>query len=86
MDHYTRFSPRGSLGAVGRHMRQEGMWAPVERRVRIKQKVIEPTPTDKLLDGLLGILAGLHGLVEVNTRVRSDEGLQRAFGRTACAD
>lgn len=86
MDHYTRFSPRGSLGAVGRYMRQEGMWDPVERRVHIKQKVIEHTPTDKLLDGFINILAGGHGLVEVNTRVRPDPGLQRAFGRMACAD
>lgn len=86
MSHYTRFSPRASLGAVGSHMRQIGMWDAVEQHVHIKQKVIEHTPTDKLLDGFINILAGGHGLVEVNTRVRPDEGLQRAFGRRACAD
>lgn len=86
MNHYTRFSARASLGAVGRHMRQKGMWDAVERHVHIKQKVIEHTPTDKLLDALINMLAGGHGLVEVNTRVRSDPGLQRAFGRKACAE
>ena len=31
-------------------------------------------------------LSGAHGLVEINTRLRSDPVLQAAFGRTACAD
>ena len=39
-----------------------------------------------MLDSFINILAGGHGLVEVNTRVRPDQGLQRAFGRKACAD
>jgi hypothetical protein len=34
----------------------------------------------------MAILAGAHGLVEINTRVRSDPALQAAFGRTACAE
>jgi hypothetical protein len=34
----------------------------------------------------ISILAGAHGLVEVNTRLRADLALQRAFGRTACAE
>lgn len=86
MKHYTRFSPRASLGAVAVYMRQRRMWGVIERRVHIKQKVIKHIPTDKLLDAFENILAGGHGLVEVNTRVRPDEGLQRAFGRRACAD
>src|SRR5207247_4734352 len=32
------------------------------------------------------ILAGAHGLVEINTRLRADVGLQRAFGRTRCVE
>ena len=31
-------------------------------------------------------LSGAHGLVEINTRLRSNPVLQPAFGRTACAD
>ncbi len=30
--------------------------------------------------------AGAHGLVEINTRLRADEALQRAFGRSRCAE
>jgi hypothetical protein len=32
------------------------------------------------------LLAGAHGLVEINTRLRSDPVLQAAFGRMACAE
>jgi hypothetical protein len=39
-----------------------------------------------LLDAFINILAGGQGLFEVNTRVRSDLPLQRAFGRTSCAE
>lgn len=38
------------------------------------------------MDGLINILAGGEGVVEINTRVRPDRTLQAAFGRTACAD
>jgi hypothetical protein len=31
-------------------------------------------------------LAGAHGLVEINTRLRADPALQAAFGRKACAE
>ena len=32
------------------------------------------------------MLAGAHGIVEINTRLRADPALQAAFGRTACAE
>jgi len=32
------------------------------------------------------MLAGAHGMVEINTRLRADPALQAAFGRTACAE
>lgn len=86
MSKCKRFSSNAGLAVVGIHMRRQGIWGTVEKRVRIKQKVISHTPTDKLLDALVTILSGGCGLVEVNTRVRTDEGLQRAFGRTGCAE
>jgi hypothetical protein len=86
MDHYTRFSAQASLAAVGVRMRQMGIWQAVERKVHIRQKMIKHRPLDKLLDAFINILAGGHGLVEVNTRVEPDEGVQKAFGRQACAD
>jgi len=86
MDHYTRFSPRASLAAVGVRMRQMKIWQVVEQKVQIRQKTIKHRPLDKLLDAFINILAGGRGLVEVNTRVEPDEGVQRAFGRQGCAD
>jgi hypothetical protein len=67
-------------------MRQQAIWQVIEQTVTIKQKVVKHTPTDKLLDCLINILAGGAGIVEVNTRVRPDRGLQVSFGRRACAE
>jgi hypothetical protein len=86
MSKYTRFSARASLAAVGLRMRQMKIWEEREKRVQINQKVIRHTPQEKLMDAFINVLAGGHGIVEVNTRVRPDAHLQRAFGRTACAD
>jgi hypothetical protein len=86
MNKYTTFSPRSSLAAVGLLMRQMDIWTVVERRVHIQQKTVKHSPLEKLLDAFINILAGGQGLWEVNTRVRPDRALQRAFGRARCAD
>lgn len=86
MTNYTRFSSRASLAVIGVLMRQKGLWKPVEQRVHIRQKVRDHRPIDKLLDAFANIVAGGHGMVEINTRVRPDRALQRAFGRTSCAE
>lgn len=80
------FTARAALVVIGQKVRLLGIFKPIEERVKIRQKVIHHTPTQKLLDGLINILAGGHGLVEVNKRVRSDRALQRAFGRDGCAE
>jgi hypothetical protein len=85
-DHSIRYSARASLAGVGAHMRRLGLWTIIGTYVQIKQKAITHTPLDKLLDAFINILAGGHGLVEVNKRVRRDRALQRAFGRDRCAD
>jgi hypothetical protein len=79
-------SPRASLAAFRALLRQRNLFAPVREHLTIAQKTVKYTPTDKLYDGLIGLLAGAHGLVEVTTRLRSDLALQQAFGRTACAE
>ncbi len=86
MNKYTRFSARASLAIVGRRMRQMKIWKTVEKHVQIKQKAIRYKPLDKVLSAFINILAGGHGMVEVNTRVRPDEPLQRAFGCEGCAE
>jgi hypothetical protein len=71
---------------LGLKVRQLDLFRPIREQVHIKQKTVRYTPTDKLYDAWIAILAGAHGLVEVNTRLRSDPALQAAFGRTACAE
>ena len=52
----------------------------------IAQKVKQHQPQEKLLDCFLNILAGGHGLSELHTLVRPDQVVQRAFGRSRCAE
>ncbi len=80
------FTPCAALAALGCHLRRLDLFAPIREQVRIAQKTVTHTPVDKLCDAFVTILAGAHGLLEVNTRLRSDPALQRAFGRRACAE
>ncbi len=81
-----QFTEYGTLSLVGLQFQHWGIGQVIAQHVQIKQKVFTHTPLEKLQDCLINILAGGHGLVEINTRVRDDTLLQRAFGRTACAD
>jgi len=81
-----RFSPRASLAAVGLRLRQLDVFGPIREAVTIAQKTVKHTPTQKLYDAFIAMLAGAHGLVEINTRLRSDPALQAAFGRAGCAE
>jgi hypothetical protein len=74
------------LVALGLKVQQLDLFRPIREQVHIKQKIVRYTPTDKLYDAWIAILAGAHGLVEVNTRLRSDPVVQAAFGRSACAE
>jgi Transposase DDE domain group 1 len=85
-DATRHFSPAASLAALGAHLRQIDLFGPIRASLKIAQKTVKYTPLDKLYDAFISILAGAHGLVEINTRLRSDLALQAAFGRSACAD
>jgi hypothetical protein len=80
------FSPRTALAAPGLKIRSLKILDTIAEQVKIRQKTIKHTPIEKLTDALMAILSGAHGLYEVNTRVRSDQALQRAFGRISCAE
>ena len=86
MEQQVKYSARASLVAVGMQFCRLNIWTIVGEDVKIKQKVLKHRPLDKLLDCLINILAGGTGLVEVNTRIRPDQAIQRAFGRTDCAE
>lgn len=80
------FSPRTSLAALGVKLRSLHLFETISQHVHIRQKTIKHTPIEKLTDAFIAILSGAHGLCEINTRVRSDRALQRAFGRKSCAE
>ncbi len=80
------FTACASLAALGVHVSYLDVFGPIRETVLIAQKTVKHAPSDKLSDAFISLLAGAHGLVEINTRLRSDPGLQAAFGRTACAD
>src|SRR5437764_11418865 len=80
------FSPAASLAALGVKLSQLDLFGPIRSEVQIRQKTIKHTPVDKLYDAFISLLAGAHGPVEINTRLRSDPALQHAFGRQACAE
>jgi hypothetical protein len=58
----------------------------IRERVQIAQKTVKHAPIDKLSDAFITMLAGTHGLVEINGWLRADPALQAAFGRSACAE
>jgi len=80
------FSGHASLSAIGVMIRKHKVFAPIVQKVKIAQKVVKFSPAEKLLDGYIAILAGAHGMVEINKGLRADPGLQLAFGRTGCAE
>jgi hypothetical protein len=81
-----QFSPRASLAAIGVRLRSLDLFGPIRQQVQIAQKAVKHTPAEKLYDAFIAMVAGAHGLVEINTRVRSDAALQAAFGRRGCAE
>src|SRR5688572_680371 len=75
-----------SLAALGVYLQRIDLFRPVREQLHIQQKTVRYSPTDKLYDAFIAMLAGAHGIVEINTRLRSDVALQTAFGRHACAE
>ena len=81
-----QFTGCATLAGIGIKLRELKVFEPIKQSVRIAQKTIKDSPTDKLYDAFISLLAGAHGLVEINTRLRADGALQRAFGRSRCAE
>ncbi len=78
----TGFAP---LCALGYYLTDRKILDPLHQ-VEIPQKTVDHTPTEKLLDCLVGILAGCSALYQINEKVRPDSALQKAFGRADCAE
>src|SRR5919198_4022413 len=84
--HTTMITGRASLCALGEYLRRHCFFAPVREQVQIPQKTVRYRPVDKLLDGLLGILCGAKTISQSNVTIRVEPAVQRAFGRTGCAE
>src|SRR5690349_3654515 len=84
--HTTMTTGRASLCALGEYLRRHCCFAPVRERVQIRQKTVRYRPIDKRLDVLGGILCGAKTIAQNNVTIRTDRAVQRAFGRTGCAE
>ena len=65
------FTGSASLAAIGLKLRARKVFEPIEQQVQIAQKTVKDRPSDKLYDAWISSLAGAHGLVEINTRLRA---------------
>ena len=54
--------------------------------MQIAQKTVRSRPREKLLDALGGILCGAKTMAQNNVTIRPDRAVQRACGRTGCAE
>src|ERR1044072_4248896 len=84
--HTTMTTGRASLCALGEYLRRHCFFAPVREQVQIRQKMVRYRPIDKLLDALSGILCGAKTIAQNNVTIRTDRAVQRAFGRSGCAE
>jgi hypothetical protein len=77
---------RASLCALGEYLKRHCFFASLQEQVQIPPKTVRYRPIDKLLDGPLGILCGAKTISQSNGTIRVDPAVQRAFGRTGCAE
>jgi hypothetical protein len=80
------FSGASSLAALGLYVQEIKLFEPIRQQVHIPQKQVKDHPMEKLYDLWIAMLAGLERTVELNSVLRADGALQRAFGRSRCAE
>lgn len=83
MSDETSFAP---LGVLGYCLTRTQFLAPVWANLALPLKTVDHAPQAKLLDLLVSILAGCRAIVQVNTRLRPDIALARAWGRERFAE
>ena len=81
---YSTF--QAPLCALGEVIQAKDVFATLHEDVSIPQKTVASRPTDKLVFAVLGMLVGAETVSALNTAVRPDVALLRAFGYTRCAD
>lgn len=86
MEQYTGFSANASLALIAEWTKSNRIWEELAGQVDICQKTIKHSPCDKLKDLLINMWAGGERVSSINNLLRTDEGLQRLFGRDSCAE
>ena len=79
----TSFAP---LGVLGYCLTRTHFLAPMFAELDLPLKTVDHTVSEKMLDLLVSILAGCRSIKQVNTRLRPDLALSRAWGRKSFAE
>ncbi|HEU0001325.1 MAG TPA: transposase [Ktedonobacteraceae bacterium] len=79
-------SAQASLAALVAHLKSRGIFDELHADVQIAQKTVKDSPQDKVQDILLALLCGAQSLVQLNTLLRQDAGLQQAADRSRTAE
>ncbi len=74
----TQFAPLAILGA---YIRQYDLLSPILNRVKFGKRLHTDEPTLALVDVWVSILAGCRSVSQVNTKIRPEILLARAWGR-----
>lgn len=78
MEQTTGFAPLAVLGAyIGEH----DLLSPIFTRLKFGQRMHTDRPVEALVDIWVSILAGCRSIHQVNTRIRPDVLLAKAWGR-----
>lgn len=85
-EYKSLYTPRASLCAFALIIQNREVFNPINQHLKITQKKVIHSANEKIIDGIIGILADIGGVVEINTKVRSDRALQLCFGRNGCAE
>jgi hypothetical protein len=84
--HTTLLTSRASLWALGEYLRRHCCFAPLREQVTSPQKTGRHRPVETVRDALVGILCGAKTIAQSTTTIRRAPAVQRAFGRTGCAE
>src|SRR5690348_8359267 len=79
----TRYAP---LLVLGWWVTHHDLFSPIRSRLQFSTPTHTTEPVEALLDLLIGLLAGCEVVAQVNTTIRSDPLLARAWGRTQFAE
>ncbi len=74
------------LCLLGQKCQDEKLLEPLHTFVKIKQKTVQHSPVDKLIDMLLAMLLDCDVVSQVNTKLAQEVAVLNAFGREYCAD